>query len=350
VADIRRRAIAGALAAMLALAPAAARVAAADGFAVDDTYSVAEDTDLAVTADIGVLANDAGGSLALCVVSSDTTGLQGALADPPLVAPDGSFLYTPPPNFNGTTTFTYVVASKVGDSCPQASAGTATVTITVTPVNDAPTAVADGFIALKDHTLNVAAPGVLGNDSDVDGDALSAVKTSSPAHGVVTLAPDGGFSYKPAAGFVGSDAFAYKASDGTDQSLQRIVTINVVDLPPTPSPTPSPTPTPVPATATPESSPSESPAPSDSALPTESPLETAAIASASASPAPVTGPVSSEGGPPLIAIAALALLIGLLAVAAVYFVRSQGAGEDPAFAEGEPFVDEGPFAEDVPRD
>ena len=46
-------------------------------------------------------------------------------------------------------------------------------TITVTPVNDAPTAVADAYDAVAGDTLSVAAPGVLGNDSDVDGDALS---------------------------------------------------------------------------------------------------------------------------------------------------------------------------------
>ena len=330
MADVRRSAIAGTLAAMLALAPFAAPFVAADGLATDDTYSVAEDASLVVAPEEGLLANDTGGSLVLCVASADTSSLVGTIQDPGVNA-DGSFNYVPPPDFNGTTSFTYVVASKAGDACPDVSAGTGTVTITVTPVNDAPNAVADSFTALKGRTLNVAAPGVLGNDSDVDGDQLTAVKASSPAHGNVTLAADGGFSYTPATGYVGPDAFAYKASDGTAQSVQRLVSINVVDLPPTPAPTPvPPTATPVPPTATPEASPSESPLPSDSGLPSASPLDTGLLASASPSPGPVTGPISSEGGPPILAIAALVLLIGLLAVAAVYFVRSQQSGEDEA--------------------
>jgi len=331
VPDIRRRALPAAFAATLALVPVAAHPVAADGLATDDSYSVAEDTSLVVAPEQGLLANDTGGSLVLCVALADTSALVGAIQDPGVNA-DGSFTYVPPPDFNGTTSFTYMVASKVGEACPSVSAGTGTVTITVTPVNDAPTAVADSFTALKDRTLNVAAPGVLGNDSDIDGDQLTAVKAASPAHGTVTLAADGSFSYTPAAGYVGPDAFAYKASDGTAQSVQRLVTISVVDLPPTPAPTPvPPTPTPVPPTATPEASPSESPLPSDSGLPSASPLDTAAVPSASPSPSPVTGPTSSAGGPPILAIGALVLLLGLLAVAAVYFVRSQRSADDDAF-------------------
>jgi hypothetical protein len=308
----------------------------ADGLATDDVYSVAEDSSLVVAPEEGLLANDSGGSLVLCVASADTSALVGAIQDPGVNA-DGSFTYAPPPDFNGTTSFTYIVASKADDACPAVSAGTGTVTITVTPVNDAPTAVADSFTALKNRTLNVGAPGVLGNDSDVDGDPLTAVEASSPAHGSVALAADGSFSYTPATGFVGQDAFAYKASDGTAQSVQRLVNINVVDLPPTPSPTPvPPTPTPVLPTATPEASPSESPLPSDSGLPSASPLDTGIVPSASPSPSSVTGPISTAGGAPILAIGALVLLLALLAVAAVYFVRSQRSAEDEAYETAGP--------------
>ena len=326
------------IAGVLALHSFAGQPVAADGLAVDDAYSVAEDADLAVTADIGVLVNDTGGTLALCVSSFDTTGLVGSLGDPPSLAPDGSFLYTPPPNFNGATTFTYAVATKAAEVCPPVGEGSATVTITVTPVNDPPSAVADSFTALAGRTLNVAAPGVLGNDSDVDGDPLTAIKTSSPSHGEVTLAPDGGFSYTPAAGYVGHDAFAYRASDGTDQSLQRVVGIDVVAVPPTLSPTPVPAPTPVPPTASPEPSATESPEPSDSGFASVPPFETGPIPSASPSAGPVAGPISSEGGPPILAIGALVLLLGLLGVAAVYFVRSQQGGEE-AFERSSPGED-----------
>jgi Bacterial Ig domain len=329
VGDNRRRLLAALAAAALALIPLASPIVLADGLAVDDTYSVAEDTPggLIVTADTGVLANDTGGSATLCVSSYDASGLQGTLETPPGLAPDGSFIYTPPENFNGTTTLTYEVATKSGDACPVANEGTATVTITVTPVNDPPTANNDSFSALTDHTLNVVAPGVLGNDSDIDGDPLTAVLASGPGHGVVTLAADGGFSYTPKAGYSGPDAFSYQAFDGTATSQTRAVSLTVTAVPPPPTPTPAPTPTPVPPTATPEPSPSESPLPTESALPTL-PVETLAPVSPTPSAAPVSGPTSSSGGLPIVAIGALALLLGLLAIAAVYFIRSQASGGD----------------------
>jgi len=330
VGDIRHRSLVAALAATLSLSSFAAGIVAADGLAVDDAYSLAEDAPggLAVTADVGLLANDTGGSLVLCVVSVDTTGLQGALDQ--AGTSDGSFTYTPPPNYNGTTTFTYVVATKVADVCPAppANEGTATVTLTVTPVNDAPSAAPDSFTALKDRTLNVAAPGVLANDSDVDGDTLTALKTSSPSHGDVTLAADGSFSYTPNAGYVGTDAFSYQASDGTATSPQRLVSLTIVAVPPPSTPTPIVTPAPAPPTASPEPSPTESPEPADSGLPSPSPLDTGLLVSPSPSAGAITGPVASGGGPSIFAIGALLLLIGLLAVAAWYFVRSRQSDDE----------------------
>src|SRR5262249_55247264 len=77
----------------------------------------------------------------------------------------------------------------------------------------------------------VAAPGVLGNDSDVDGDALRAALVSGPAHGALTLNADGSFTYTPAAGFRGTDSFTYRASDGSAEDLAT-VTITDDDLPP----------------------------------------------------------------------------------------------------------------------
>lgn len=328
--DIRRRLSTVALAATVALS--VAQTAMADGLAVDDGYPVAEDAPegLVVPVETGVLANDTGGSLALCVLSFDTTGLQGTLQDPG-VAPDGSFTYLPPSNFNGTTTFSYTVATKAGEACPSSSEGTGTVTITVTPVNDAPTAVADSFSALKDRTLTIGAPGVLVNDSDVDGDSLSAVKVNSPAHGALTLAADGGFSYTPANGYVGPDAFSYRASDGELTSPTRVVSLTVSAIPPPPTPTPAPTPTPVAPTPSPEPSPSESPLPSDSGLPSPTPVDTGILGSASPEPTPDAGPVAGQGGLPLAAVGALALLFALLGVAAFYFVRSQRNGDDDGY-------------------
>jgi hypothetical protein len=301
----------------------------ADGLATDDAYSMNEDAagGLVVPVDSGLLANDVGGSAVLCVAAVHIEALQGILDLGGLS--DGSFTYTPPLNFNGTTSFTYDVATMVGGACPPppTAEGTATVTFTVHPVNDAPTAAADAFTALAGHTLNVAPPGVLGNDGDVDGDPLTAVKKSSPAHGVVTLGADGRFSYTPATGYRGPDQFSYWASDGTDHSVQRLVSLTVVAVPPPPTPTPVPTATAAPPTASPEPSPTDSPLPSEPGLPSPSP-EASGLPSASPSASPITGPVSGGGGPPIVAIGALALLLGLLAVAGVFFVRSQRAAED----------------------
>ena len=345
---ISRRAAAVLIASVLAWSPIGAVSVLAATQAADDSYVLAEDTQLqapdAGNSIPGLLDNDTNDGGTACVAAFDTTDLAGTLDATSIVT--GAFTYTPPPDFNGETSFGYTLGTVSGPDCVAVPDATAAVTITVTPVNDAPIAVTDSFTALRDRSLNVAAPGVLGNDSDVDGDELTAIKTSSPAHGVVTLAADGGFSYTPAPGYVGPDAFAYKASDGTAESLQRIVSINVVDLPPTPSPTPIPTPTSVPPTASPEPSPTESPLPSDSGLPTEIPVDTGLVPSASPSGGPVVGPVADEGGPPIIAIGALVLLVGLLAVAAVFFVRSQRQGDEPAFEAGE--VDDEPVKTDEP--
>ena len=73
----------------------------------------------------------------------------------------------------------------------------------------------------------MAAPGVLANDSRSDGDALTVVGVSSTAHGTLTLATDGSFTYLPDAFFAGSDTFVYKAGDGLATSNPVTVTVNV---------------------------------------------------------------------------------------------------------------------------
>ena len=110
-----------------------------------------------------------------------------------------------PPNYNGPDSFTY----KANDG--QADSNIATVSITVGAVNDAPVAQNDTAAATEDTP---AVGNVLANDTDVDGDALSAVLVSGPAHGSLTLNADGSFTYTPAANYNGPDSFTYKANDG----------------------------------------------------------------------------------------------------------------------------------------
>ena len=104
---------------------------------------------------------------------------------------------------------------------------TGMVSVAITAANDAPSAAADTYTTNEDTQLDVAAPGVLGNDSDADGDSISAVPVSAPGHGTLVLNADGSFSYMPAADFSGSDSFTYKVSDGTLESDPITVTITV---------------------------------------------------------------------------------------------------------------------------
>ena len=80
--------------------------------------------------------------------------------------------------------------------------------------NDMPCAVDDEYSIDEDNTLDVAAPGVLDNDSDLDGDPLTAVLMSGPSNGALTLNADGSFTYTPNANFNGEDSFTYVANDG----------------------------------------------------------------------------------------------------------------------------------------
>src|SRR5213075_916160 len=187
--------------------------------AVNDSYTTAEDTTLNVVAP-GVLANDSdvdGDSLNAILVSPPT---HGSLT----LNSDGSFSYLPATNYNGPDSFTY----KANDG--QADSGIATVSITITAVNDAPVAVNDSYTTAEDTTLNVAAPGLLINDSDVDGDTLSAVLVSQPTHGTLSLNGNGSFDYVPAANYNGPDSFTYKANDGQADSGIATVNITITDV------------------------------------------------------------------------------------------------------------------------
>jgi Ca2+-binding RTX toxin-like protein len=92
--------------------------------------------------------------------------------------------------------------------------------------NSAPTAGADSYRASPGLPLTIDAPGVLGNDADPDQDTLLVTGHSQPAHGTVTVNPDGSFTYTPEAGFGGTDSFTYAVSDG-DLSATGTVTITL---------------------------------------------------------------------------------------------------------------------------
>jgi VCBS repeat-containing protein len=108
------------------------------------------------------------------------------------------------------------------------------VTLHVNAVNDRPTATADRYSTGEDKPLNVSAPGLLANDSDIDRDLLAAKLVAGPAHGRVTMNADGSFEYVPDRDYNGSDSFSYHAKDGHLASDEATVTIEVaaVDDPP----------------------------------------------------------------------------------------------------------------------
>jgi hypothetical protein len=85
----------------------------------------------------------------------------------------------------------------------------------------------DAFATRANTALTVNAPGVLANDNDADGDALTAALTRSPSNGQVALRPDGGFTYTPNGGFSGVDSFDYQAGDGTGSGNVARVSIFV---------------------------------------------------------------------------------------------------------------------------
>ncbi|MBZ5554812.1 MAG: tandem-95 repeat protein, partial [Acidobacteriia bacterium] len=179
--------------------------------AQNDAYSVAQGGTLDVTVP-GVLGNDTGAGLTATLVSPPAQGTFSLQSD-------GSFSYAPFASFSGADSFTY-----------QASAGgelsnTATVTITVTPL--APVAQNDAYSVAQGGTLNVPAPGVLGNDT---GAGLTATLVSSTAQGTLSLQSDGSFSYAPFVSFSGTDNFTYQASAGGVLSNVATVTLTVTSV------------------------------------------------------------------------------------------------------------------------
>ena len=180
----------------------------------NDAYGTNEDTPLNVAAP-GVLDGDIDTDGDPLTALLDTTTSNGSLT----LNADGSFNYNPVTNYCGSDSFTYHANDGIADS------NVATVTITVTCVNDAPVAIANNYTHDEDTTLtgNVIADNTgEGLDFDVDGDALMLAATSSTLHGTITFDPDdlGGFSYEPFDDYCGPDEFGYSI---TEVSLQHKV-------------------------------------------------------------------------------------------------------------------------------
>ncbi|HEV7723307.1 MAG TPA: Ig-like domain-containing protein [Iamia sp.] len=135
---------------------------------------------------------------------------------------DGTLSYDPDAGFSGEDSFRYTAHDADSSSAP------AVVTIDVGPApNTAPTGRADAYGTGHAGPLTVAAPGVLANDDDPEGDTRTATLIDDVDHGDLALAADGSFRYTPDAGFGGDDTFTYVASDGELESIETTVTITV---------------------------------------------------------------------------------------------------------------------------
>ncbi|WP_228307888.1 tandem-95 repeat protein [Priestia sp. J2] len=136
-----------------------------------------------------------------------------------VVNADGTFSYQPNLNFNGTDQFTVLVSDGQGGTA------VSTVTVTVTPVNDAPTVPNYTFSTQEDSPVVGAVVG-----TDVDGNPLSYQLQNGPTNGIAAVNADGTFSYQPNLNFNGTDQFTVLVSDGQGGTAVSTVTINVIPV------------------------------------------------------------------------------------------------------------------------
>lgn len=181
----------------------------------DDFFTT--DEDLAFSDDVSTNDSDPNGDILVYTLTN--AAANGTV----VLNADGAFTYTPDADFNGTDSFEYEACD--GEFCTPAA-----VTITLNPVNDVPVATNDFYDVPFETPFT---DNVLSNDNDIDGDVLFIGVIVGPASGVLSIDPDGTFTYTPDNGFFGTDSFTYEACDGSVCSLGT-VTLNVsgTNLPP----------------------------------------------------------------------------------------------------------------------
>ncbi|WP_158304894.1 Ig-like domain-containing protein [Methanobacterium lacus] len=136
-----------------------------------------------------------------------------------VVNADGTYTYTPNANYNGPDSFTIIVSDGNGGS------DVVTVTIDVTPVNDAPVGTGDSKTIPEDTQATGKVTG-----TDVDGDTLTYTKNTNPSHGTAVVNADGTYTYTPNANYNGPDSFTVTVSDGNGGSDVVTVTIDVTPV------------------------------------------------------------------------------------------------------------------------
>ncbi len=179
--------------------------------AVDDTVATEEDDPVAIT----VLQNDTDpddDSLTLSVLTQPSNGTAEVLAQ------GNAIVYRPASGFSGVDSFTYQVSDGNGGT------DSATVTITVSNVNVAPTAANDSALVAQGEAVTIA---VLANDSDPDGDTLSVSIATPPANGTATVQSNNTILYTASSTFSGTDTLVYSIADGNGGTATATVSIAV---------------------------------------------------------------------------------------------------------------------------
>lgn len=191
--------------------------------------AVLEDTPAKLT---GLLTNDAGGGLKITGVGNFSNGGSAEIVDG-----GAAVQYTPAQNYSGSETFQYTL----NNGGPNGSSATASVTLAITAVNDAPTTTADAQTVAEEGTLTFFAYILAGNDSPGPGDenwqslSVTGVTATANTHGTVSLA-GGNVSYKPEKDFAGAASFNYSVCDnGTPAAcadgVVNVMVTNVNDAP-----------------------------------------------------------------------------------------------------------------------
>ncbi|MEV3905542.1 Ig-like domain-containing protein [Mycobacterium sp. NPDC050551] len=190
--------------------------------ATGHTITVPEDS--ITTVNLAADSSDPDGDALTAVLVSGPSNAQTFVLNP-----DRTFTYTPTADFTGQDSFTYKVNDGASDS------NTVTVTINVTAINDAPTAVNDGPFTLdEDGSRTLTAAELIGNDTDPDtGDVLhiATVNSTANTHGTVVLNSDGTVTYTPTADYNGSAEFTYTVADSANSLSADTATVTLTVTP-----------------------------------------------------------------------------------------------------------------------
>jgi len=189
--------------------------------AVNDTATAISGQPLVIAA-ATLLANDIdldGNTITITDVNGATNGTVA------FDVSNNTATFTPNAGYIGPASFEYSVSDGKGGT----SQATVAIVVTGAPAtNQPPVGVNDSYSTDEDATLTIpASTGTLANDTDADGDPLTATVMSGPSHGSLTLMANGSFTYTPTPNYNGADSFTYKASDGTTDSVAATVNLTV---------------------------------------------------------------------------------------------------------------------------